>query len=222
MRLTAVLLFVSAALAVPAQKACSPVELIWARATTEAAGLGIVGAPLVKATQRLIPGFTYYAVKYPADMSSSSPDKGVADMLNRINGQATACPQQKFVLGGYSQGAVVCHRAAVKMSKDVLSRIIATATFGDGGQQATKAKPVYDSPVGPIPRWPDELDGRIKFNCNKGDLTCTPGGTSTLAHMQYTSGKFIPESAQFIAEQWKKLGGGGAGAAVTARHLAIS
>lgn len=57
------------------------------------------------------------------------------------------------------------HRAAVKLDKGILKdRIIATATFGDGGQQASKAKPIYESPVGPIPVWPDELDGKIMFN----------------------------------------------------------
>jgi len=103
------------------------------------------------------------------------------------------------VLSGYSQGAVVMHRAAVKMEKSILNRIIATVTvslddlislpsksdelgalvsrrltdvhqFGDGGQQATKDKPIYQSPVGPIPVWPEALDGKIRFNCAKGDL----------------------------------------------------
>jgi hypothetical protein len=45
----------------------------------------------------------------------------------------------------------VMYSAAVKLYKSILKdRVIATATFGDGGQQATKAKPVYQSPVGPI------------------------------------------------------------------------
>jgi cutinase len=100
------------------------------------------------------------------------------------------------------------HRAAVKLSKDILAnRIIATATFGDGGQQATKAKPLYDSPVGPIPVWPEELDGKIKFNCAKGDLTCTPGGTSTAAHLSYGSGTYIQDSANFVKQAFAKSGG---------------
>jgi cutinase len=97
------------------------------------------------------------------------------------------------------------HRAAVKLDPTILKdRIIATATFGDGGQQATKAKPVYDSPVGPIPVWPDELEGKIKFNCAKGDLTCTPGGSSTLAHMTYGTGTYISDSAKFIQQAFQK------------------
>jgi hypothetical protein len=48
----------------------------------------------------------------------------------------------RFVLGGYSQGAVVVHRAAVQLSPEILSKVIATATFGDGGQQTSGAEPV--------------------------------------------------------------------------------
>jgi cutinase len=180
-----------------------------ARATTESAGYGIVCGPLLTAVQKLIPGTTGYAVKYPADFSKTSPDVGVADTLRHITERAAACPQQKYVLSGYSQGAVVMHRAAVKMDPAILKdRIIATATFGDGGQQATKAKPIYDSPVGPIPVWPDELDGKIKFNCAKGDLTCTPGGSSTLAHMTYGTGSYISDSAKFIQQAFQKGGAG--------------
>jgi cutinase len=62
------------------------------------------------------------------------------------------------------------HRAAVKMDKTFLKdRIVAAITMGDGGQLATKERPSYNSPVGPIPVWPAELDGRIKFNCVPGD-----------------------------------------------------
>jgi cutinase len=147
-------------------------------------------------------------VKYPADFSSSSPDKGVADTLAHFQRQVKACPDQKYVFSGYSQGAVVMHRAAVKMDKSLLKeRVIATVTFGDGGQQATKARPVYNSPVGPIPVWPSELDGRIKFNCAKGDLTCTPGGKSTLAHMTYGTGSYISSSASYVQRQFQALGG---------------
>jgi cutinase len=165
--------------------------------------------------QRAVPGSTGYAVRYPAGWGDASPAKGVDDVLRYFTTQPKACPQQKYVIGGYSQGAVVMHRAAVKLSKDILQdRIIATATFGDGGQQATIDKPIYQSPVGPIPVWPTELDGKTKFNCAKGDLTCTPGGTSTAAHMTYGTGTYISDSAKFVAQAFAKIKDtGGAGSA---------
>jgi type IV secretory pathway VirJ component len=94
------------------------------------------------AIQRAVPGATGYVVRYPASWEDASPAKGVNDVLRYFSTQPKACPQQKYVIGGYSQGAVVMHRAAVKLSKDIVQdRIVATTTFGDGSQQATKEKP---------------------------------------------------------------------------------
>lgn len=130
------------------------------------------------------------------------------------------------------------HRAAVKFDKSVLKdRVIATVTFGDGGQQASKAKPIYESPVGPIPVWPDELDGKIMFNasisilrlfraradikkqCAKGDLTCTPGGSSTLAHLTYGTGSYISDSAKFVQQHFQGAKGAFAAAPGPGRRI---
>ncbi|KAF2434965.1 alpha/beta-hydrolase [Tothia fuscella] len=187
---------------------CSPLEIVYARATLEAQGLGVLGGPLLAAVKREVPGATAYAVRYPASGGDASPIKGIEDVLRYFETKPKACPQQKYVLSGYSQGAVVMHRAAPKIEKAILKdRVIATATFGDGGQQATKEKPVYNSPVGPIPVWPEELDGKIIFNCNGKDLTCNPKGDSTADHLKYTSKDYIPKSAKFIGDAYKKAGG---------------
>jgi cutinase len=124
---------------------CSPLELIWARGTTESqSNFGMfVGDAYVSQLRRAVPGMTYYNVVYPASFGSSSPEVGVADTIRRLNAQAANCPNQQFVLGGYSQGAVVMHRAAVKLDPAILNRVLATTTFGDGGQQATR-KYCYD------------------------------------------------------------------------------
>jgi hypothetical protein len=106
-----------------------------ARPTTESAGNGTLCGPLLNAVQRLIPGTIGYVVNYLTDFSSSSPDKGVADVLRHFKTQAKAYPQQKHVLSGYSQDAVVMHRAALKLYKLIFKeRIIATTTFKDRGQ----------------------------------------------------------------------------------------
>jgi cutinase len=68
-------------------------------------------------------------------------------------------------------------------------------------------KPTYNSPVGPIPIWPAELNGKIHFACVPGDMTCTPGAsavTGLLSHITYTTGSYIPESVKFIQQQWSK------------------
>ena len=78
-------------------------------------------------------------------------------------------------MGSYSQGAVVMHHAAAKLSLEILARAIANITLGDGGQLSTSMYPslsrflslptssteanlVCSNPVRPIPRWPDVLE----------------------------------------------------------------
>ncbi|KAF2674924.1 alpha/beta-hydrolase [Microthyrium microscopicum] len=189
---------------------CSPLEMVIARGTMESKPYGFLAASAIfTETKKLIPEVTGYSVDYPAAWGEESPKLGVADIKRYFRTQPKACPKQKYVLVGYSQGAVVQHRAAKEMTDDkanypIFDRIIATVTFGDGGQQATKDK-VYDSPVGPIPAWPAELDGRVKFNCNGKDLTCSPGGDSTLDHTMYTFvGTYITDSAKFVQTQYLK------------------
>jgi cutinase len=143
-----------------------------ARGTTEPQGYGTIGGgtKFVNAVQKAISGATAYDVKYPATPGAESQAAGVQDTLKYFETRPKTCPNQLYVLSGFSQGGLVMHRAADKLDKTLLkTRVVAAVTFGDHGQQATKEKPIYNSPFGPIPVWPAEIDGRIKFNCAAGD-----------------------------------------------------
>jgi cutinase len=148
-----------------------------ARGTTEPQGYGTIGGgtKFVDAVKKAIPGATAYDIKYPATAGPESQATGVQDTLKYFETMPKACPNQLYVLSGFSQGGLVMHRSADKMDKTLLkTRVVAAVTFGDHGQQATKEKPIYNSPFGPIPVWPAEIDGRIKFNCAAGDpVSCT-------------------------------------------------
>ena len=90
--------------------ACSDVELVAARGTFEPGTLGfIVGDPVYSALQKKAAGknISSYKVNYPADLSPTSAAQGNLDLVNHVKSQAAACPNQKFVLVGYSQGANV-------------------------------------------------------------------------------------------------------------------
>lgn len=52
--------------------------------------------------------------------------------------------------------------------------------------------------------------------CAKGDLTCTPGGSSTLAHMTYGSGSYISDSAKFVQQAYQSAKGASAAATAPA------
>lgn len=68
--------------------ACAPLEIIFARGTTEPQGLGTLGAPLQKEVAALVPGTKSTAVVYPANanfMGSSSQGSTVSlTLLNSL------------------------------------------------------------------------------------------------------------------------------------------
>jgi hypothetical protein len=122
-----------ATLSAPAASAatCSDLDVVAARGTFEPGTLGlIVGDPVFSALQQKITGKTLssYAVNYPADLSLTSAAQGNSDAVNHVNAQAAACPNQRFILVGYSQGANVIDNS-IGISSDgavVGSPIVAT------------------------------------------------------------------------------------------------
>lgn len=61
-------------------------------------------------------------------------DQGVEDVVTTVKAYADRCPSQRFVLAGYSQGAMVMHRAVWKLDKDRfdLSRIDGVLLIANG------------------------------------------------------------------------------------------
>src|ERR1700712_1748918 len=117
---------------------------------------------------------------------SYSPAIGTDDTINRLNSQSKACPEQKFALVGYSQGAGVMHAAMgppgpplpklpsprPKLDPDVIPKITAVVMFGDPGFKGTTG------PTGHTPPFSEALQPRLRQNCAPGDpvsdepLTC--------------------------------------------------
>lgn len=101
--------FASASPLLDTRAACAPVHIIAARATGELPGPGIIGS-LVEAVKR---GSSQYittgSVDYPATLLNyaDSSAAGTAALKAQLTIQVAACPFQKIVLVGYSQGAHV-------------------------------------------------------------------------------------------------------------------
>jgi cutinase len=110
-----------------------------ARGTSEPGTFGlIVGDPLVSAVKKAVPGATGFDIKYPADMTAASPDKGADAVVSYFATQPSKCPDQKYVIVGYSQGCVVQRRAMLKVPETIQQRIVAVVTFGDPGMSLAK------------------------------------------------------------------------------------
>jgi hypothetical protein len=83
---------------------------------------------------------------------------GSDDVVARLEQQTKACPDQKFALVGYSQGARVMRSASLKLPKDMYSRILALVMFGDRGIRDMS-----------IPQFPPELAAKLWENCAPKD-----------------------------------------------------
>ncbi|MGW1215935.1 cutinase family protein [Streptomyces sp. NPDC002499] len=171
--------------------ACSDIDVVAARGTFEPGTLGlIVGDPVFSALQKKITGksLSSYAVNYPADLSLTSAAQGNADLVNHVNAQAAACPNQRFILVGYSQGANVVDNS-IGISSDgavVGSPIVATIPAAVGPRVA--AVLLFGNPIRAIGRSvTGTYQSRTIDFCANGDPICQNGGTDVLAHLGYTA-----------------------------------
>jgi cutinase len=206
---TAVSLSLGLVAAAPAkaQLGCSDVEVIFARGTFELPGTGaIVGPAFTNALKLRLIGksVNVHAVDYAADALQLSAGSGATYMTKRVKSVAAKCPNTKFVLGGYSQGATVTDISigintvlgkGEKIPADLAPRVAAVVvygnplklTLGDIGRDA----PLY----------------RNKFIdiCNAGDPVCA-AGINILAHLSYGSDGGGNKGADFAAKKVKELG----------------
>ncbi|WP_405994903.1 cutinase family protein [Streptomyces sp. NBC_00986] len=182
-----------ATLSAPAASAatCSDLDVVAARGTFEPGTLGlIVGDPVFSALQKKITGKTLssYAVNYPADLSLTSAATGNADVVNHVNAQAAACPNQRFILVGYSQGANVVDNS-IGISSDgavVGSPIVATIPAALAPRVA--AVLLFGNPIRALGKSvTGTYQSRTIDFCANGDPICQNGGTDVLAHLGYTS-----------------------------------
>src|SRR5271167_1901000 len=114
---------------------CASIEVVFARGTFEAPGVGATGQAFVDALNARLPGKTVdvYAVNYPASLDFGRAADGIVDASNRIETIAASCPTTKIVLGGYSQGAAVAGYTTTDtgpMSPAIASHVAAVVLFG--------------------------------------------------------------------------------------------
>jgi cutinase len=88
---------------------CPDIEVVFARGTSEAAGLGLPGGAFVDSLRNKVGGRSVgtYAVNYPATYDFLAAANGANDASAHIQYMMGACPGTRMVLGGYSQGAAV-------------------------------------------------------------------------------------------------------------------
>jgi cutinase len=189
----------SIALAPMASADCPDIEVVFARGTDEAAGLGRIGGSFVDALRGKVGGRSVgaYAVNYPADYDFLAAASGANDASAHIQYMMGACPNTRLVLGGYSQGAAVMDVIAAvpipavgfdnPLPPNTPDFVAAVAVFGN--PSAKLGLPLTMSPV---------YGGRAIDLCNANDPICQTDGESVAAHRAYTGGP-TDQAATFVA-----------------------
>lgn len=195
---------------------CPDVEVVYARATTEAPGIGQVGARFVDGIRAQLPGRSVdvYAVDYPASEDfAPSASAGARDANAHVRASVANCPGTRLVLGGYSQGALVVDlNTALPVSiagfvpaplpPDVADHVAAVVVFGNPldrtlGTSLNTVSPQYAN--------------RTLDLCNAGDPVCTPRPGETAAppreelfspaHLGYLESGLVTQGATFAADR---------------------
>ena len=204
--ITSTLVCAAASLAVAPSAAADPcpdIEVVFARGTNDAPGLGRPGQAFADALQGQVGGrtLTTYGVNYPASYDFLAAADGAADATNRISAMAASCTSTRIVLGGYSQGAAVVDMlagipplgnkigevgSAPPLPGSLVPNVAAVAVFGN---PATKfGNPVTSSVFG----------GKAIDLCKDGDPICSHG-RNPFAHSDYVSAGLTDQAANFVA-----------------------
>jgi acetylxylan esterase len=185
---------------------CAAVHIIVARASTEAAGDGVIGALATLIQGDVNATVSQEAVVYPASLTNyaSSVAQGDSAMAKDIENAVSACPNEKIVLLGYSQGAQVVGdvlagggggslgaQSAPIPAADA-AKVIAAIQFGDPRHQPNLSPIDLGTDPGAQGIFPVVSgQSRAAFGavlrswCDTGDPFCA-GGLNLNAHLQYT------------------------------------
>ncbi|WP_105969527.1 cutinase family protein [Streptomyces geranii] len=171
--------------------ACTDIDVVAARGTFEPGTLGaIVGDPVYSALQRKLTGksLSSYKVNYPADLSLTSAAQGNSDLVNHVRSQAASCPNQRFILVGYSQGAnVVDNSIGISSAGAVVGSPI-VATIPAALEPRVAAVLLFGNPIRAIGKSvTGTYQSRTIDFCADGDPICENGGDDVLAHLGYTA-----------------------------------
>ena len=210
-------------LAAAANPSCKDVEVVFARGTFEAPGVGATGQAFVDALTTRLPGESVdvYGVNYPASLDFGQAAEGIVDASNKIESTVASCPNTKIVLGGYSQGAAVAGYTTADsvpagynlpdgitgpMPPTVASHVAAVVLFGTPDPWFLN---LVDHSAPPIVIG-QEYAAKTDQLCASGDPVCFPGGLDRSAHSSYKDNGMADQAAVFAANALSSMPQGNA------------
>lgn len=147
-----------------------------------------------------------------------SVDAGAKKLISTIN--STSCPNTKFVLGGYSQGAMVISKTLSALNPD---KIIYAATFGDPKLYLPEGEGIFPDACrnmnlsnyriyvpdcyayqgilgGYIPYQPESFIDKLGTWCNKKDILCS-SHINVDDHVHYVEDGLFEDASRLIFDK---------------------
>lgn len=198
--------------------ACSDLLVMTARGTGEPTRKQLLG-PVTRSIAEARPGATTVIdLDYPADTDvKEGGTVGVRTLIDTLNVQAESCPEQQFVLLGYSQGALIIGDALAspdarlvgatvgELAADAADRVLAVVLYGNPrfvGSEPYDAGTYDPSMNGLLPRPPGSLDAfadRIRDYCVKRDFVCQSSlDLDESGHIAYYDNGMQQDGAAFV------------------------
>lgn len=120
--------------------------MLFARGSTEIGNMGTVCGPPTGeglkenfgADNVAVEGIDYGALLSTNFLPGGADPAGIQEMKDLIGQATTQCPDSKLVVGGYSQGAALTHRAVEDLPQAQKDQITAAFTFGDTQNQQVR------------------------------------------------------------------------------------
>jgi|HubBroStandDraft_6_1064221.scaffolds.fasta_scaffold01750_3 acetylxylan esterase len=221
----------SSALAVASSNSpCATVNLIVARASTEAPGDGAIGALAEEIQKGVKATVSQQAVNYPAALSPYEPSVTAGDkaIKAQLEEEVAKCPGQKIVLLGYSQGAQIVGDvlgggggnadylgagdgpATPPAAASATAQVVGVIQYGDPRRIPGQSFDVGTdkNAEGIFPRLKSQLltsfAPDIQSYCDNGDPFCAKG-LNLEAHLDYVE-KYDKTADSFIIGRLKAVG----------------
>jgi cutinase len=209
---------------------CPDTQVVFARGTGEEPGVGPTGQAFVDALRGRLGGksLDVYPVNYPASDQWSTGLDGIRDARSHVTNEASACPNTKMVLGGYSQGAAVAgfltssavpdsvpqdvDPATIPKPLDpaVGSHVAAVVLFGTPNVRAMNLLGQPQLVIGP------QYQAKTIQVCAVEDPVCSDGMNFSAHNSYVDDGSVIAQGVDFAASH---LQGGGGPSQASAAHF---
>jgi cutinase len=209
---------------------CPDTEVVFARGTGEDPGVGPTGQAFIDALRGRLGGKSLgvYPVNYPASDQWSTGLDGIRDAGSHVVNEASACPNTKMVLGGYSQGAAVAGFITSPVVPDsvpqdvdpatipkpldpaVASHVAAVVLFGTPNVRAMNVLGQPQLVIGPL------YQAKTIQVCAVEDPVCSDGMNFSAHNSYVDDGSVIAQGVDFAANH---LQGGGGPSQASAAHF---